>query len=75
MNAIFLELRKNTFYTLIPVILFFSYSLSYLLRAVILAFLNPNVQAVNSNVSSVRKAGPEITNRALSSYEESYNFV
>ncbi len=38
MNAIFLELRKNTFYTLIPVILFFSYSLSYLLRAVILAF-------------------------------------
>ncbi|MDI7204276.1 general secretion pathway protein GspC [Leptospira santarosai] len=70
MNAIFLELRKNTFYTLIPVILFFSYSLSYLLRAVILAFLNPNVQAVNSNVSSVRKAGPEITNRALSSYEE-----
>lgn len=70
MNAIFLELRKNTFYTLIPVILFFSYSLSYLLRAVILAFLNPSVQAVNSNVSPIRKMGPETINRALSSYEE-----
>ncbi|AXR61512.1 hypothetical protein [Leptospira mayottensis] len=70
MNAIFLELRKNTFYTLIPVLLFFSYSLSYLLRAVILAFLNPSVQAVNSNVSPVRKMGSETINRALSSYEE-----
>ncbi|PJZ51676.1 general secretion pathway protein GspC [Leptospira adleri] len=69
MNAIFLELRKNTFYTLIPVILFFSYSLSYLLRAVILAFLNPSVQTTTSNLTSVRKIGPE-TNRALSSYEE-----
>ncbi|TGM96251.1 general secretion pathway protein GspC [Leptospira yasudae] len=69
MNAIFLELRKNTFYTLIPVILFFSYSLSYLLRAVILAFLNPTVQAASSNSAPVRKMGPE-TNRALSSYEE-----
>ncbi|PJZ40542.1 general secretion pathway protein GspC [Leptospira kmetyi] len=69
MNAIFLELRKNTFYTLIPVILFFSYSLAYLLRAVILAFLNPSVQTVSSNVNPVRKTGPE-TNRALSSYEE-----
>ncbi|WP_061248574.1 general secretion pathway protein GspC [Leptospira alstonii] len=70
MNAIFLELRKNTFYTLIPVILFFSYSLSYLLRAVILAFLNPNVQAANSNINPVRKMGPETANRSLSSYEE-----
>lgn len=69
MNAIFLELRKNTFYTLIPVILFFSYSLSYLLRAVILAFLNPSVQTTTANLTSVRKVGPE-TNRALSSYEE-----
>ncbi|RHX90417.1 general secretion pathway protein GspC [Leptospira stimsonii] len=69
MNAIFLELRKNTFYTLIPVILFFSYSLSYLLRAVILAFLNPSVQTANTNLNPTRKVGPE-TNRALSSYEE-----
>ncbi|RHX86754.1 general secretion pathway protein GspC [Leptospira stimsonii] len=69
MNAIFLELRKNTFYTLIPVILFFSYSLSYLLRAVILAFLNPSVQTTNTNLNSARKVGQE-TNRALSSYEE-----
>ncbi|MBM9498889.1 general secretion pathway protein GspC [Leptospira sp. 201903071] len=69
MNAIFLELRKNTFYTLIPVILFFSYSLSYLLRAVILAFLNPSVQTSSGNLNPTRKIGPE-TNRALSSYEE-----
>ncbi|MDV6236998.1 hypothetical protein CH379_015310 [Leptospira ellisii] len=70
MNAIFLELRKNTFYTLIPVILFFSYSLSYLLRAVILAFLNPTVQTTGSGSNPVRnKVNPD-SNRALSSYEE-----
>ncbi|XDD48718.1 hypothetical protein AB3N59_09625 [Leptospira sp. WS92.C1] len=69
MNAIFLELRKNTFYTLIPVILFFSYSLSYFLRAVILAFLNPNLQTASSSNGPVRKNNSE-TNRALSSYEE-----
>ncbi|EMO80316.1 type IV pilus biogenesis [Leptospira kirschneri str. 200801774] len=70
MNAIFLELRKNTFYTLIPVILFFSYSLSYLLRAVILAFLNPSVQAAGSGTNPIRKVGLETSNRSLSSYEE-----
>lgn len=70
MNAIFLELRKNTFYTLIPVILFFSYSLSYLLRAVILAFLNPSIQAASSGTNPIRKVGLETTNRSLSSYEE-----
>lgn len=70
MNAIFLEFRKNTFYTLIPVILFFSYSLSYFLRAVVLAFLNPSVQAAGSGTNPIRKVGLETSNRSLSSYEE-----
>lgn len=48
----------------------FSYSLSYLLRAVILAFLNPSIQAASSGTNPIRKVGLETTNRSLSSYEE-----
>ncbi len=44
MNAFFIELRKHTFPVLIPIVVFFSFSLAYLCRGILLLFLTPDVQ-------------------------------
>ncbi len=36
-----MRLQKNSFYILIPVVLFCSYSVAYLIRSILVAFLNP----------------------------------
>ncbi|TGK18913.1 general secretion pathway protein GspC [Leptospira fluminis] len=68
MNAFFIELRKNTFYALIPIVILFSLSLAYLFRGVLLLFLTPDIQTGASN-APVRRTAPPIT-IAMSSYEE-----
>ncbi|EIE01618.1 general secretion pathway protein GspC [Leptospira licerasiae] len=54
MNAIFIEFRKHTFYVLIPVVIFFSFSLAYLCRGILLLFLTPDVQAGSSTAAPRR---------------------
>ncbi|PNV76309.1 general secretion pathway protein GspC [Leptospira inadai] len=68
MNAFFIELRKNTFYALIPIVILFSLSLAYLFRGVLLLFLIPDIQTGSSS-ASIRRSPPPI-NIAMSSYEE-----
>lgn len=55
MNAFFIELRKHTFFALIPIVVLFSLSLAYLCRGVLLLFLTPDVQTSASNGAYPRR--------------------
>ncbi|PJZ68521.1 general secretion pathway protein GspC [Leptospira perolatii] len=68
MNAFFIELRKNTFYALIPIVVLFSLSLAYLFRGLILAFLTPDVQTSNTSMQP-RRVNNSMT-ISMTSYEE-----
>jgi general secretion pathway protein C len=49
MNNFLLNIQKNAFYVLVPVILFFSFSLSYFVKSIILLFLNPQKLEIKKN--------------------------
>ena len=54
MNSILLRLQKNSFYLLIPVVLFFAYSFAYLIRSILVVIFNPTQKVA---VQSVRQTG------------------
>ncbi|TGK04263.1 general secretion pathway protein GspC [Leptospira langatensis] len=68
MNAIFIELRKHTFYALIPIVVFFSFSLAYLCRGILLLFLTPDVQTGSASVAPRRPVNPPMI--SMDSYKE-----
>lgn len=69
MNSILLRLQKNSFYILIPIVLFFAYSFAYLIRSLLVAFLNP---AQKATIQINRNAGASNTEipKAVSIYED-----
>ncbi|HNN81690.1 MAG TPA: general secretion pathway protein GspC, partial [Leptospiraceae bacterium] len=70
MNSILLRLQKNSFYILVPIVLFFAYSFAYLIRSILIAFLNP---AQKATIQITRNSGLPTDNqipKAVSIYED-----
>jgi general secretion pathway protein C len=69
MNQFLLNLQKNSFYVLVPVLLFFSFSTAYLVRSIILIFLNPAKIDIKKNVNfAMNNSGAPP--KAMSIYED-----
>lgn len=68
MNGILSRLQNNKFYTLIPVVLLFTYSLAYLLRMVLIVFFHAGPTTLSS-ANKGRTPKSEII-KSLSYYEE-----
>jgi general secretion pathway protein C len=68
MNGTFSRLQNNKFYTLIPVVLLFTYSLAYLLRMVLIVFFHAGPTTLSS-ANKGRTPKSEII-KSLSFYEE-----
>jgi general secretion pathway protein C len=70
MNAILLKIQKNTFITLVPVVMLLSFSIGNLLRTVLIAFLNPpQVQTTPQNQRAMpQQAASKIL--PVATYEE-----
>ncbi|MCE9499475.1 MAG: general secretion pathway protein GspC [Leptospira sp.] len=69
MNSILIRLQKNNFLVLLPIVLFFTYSLAYLVRSVIIVFLNPGQQVSITNETQGNVMQAESA-KSLSVYEE-----
>ena len=70
MNAILLKIQKNTFFTLIPVVMLLAFSIGNLLRTVLIAFLNPpQVQTTVPNQRAAMQA-PASKILPVTNYEE-----
>lgn len=67
MNTILSNIQKNTFIVLILVILFFSFSLGYSVKSIVVLFLNPE-KIEFKNTDSV-KISTEVTSKSVSLYE------
>ncbi len=67
MNTFLLNIQKNAFYVLIPVVLFFSFSLGYFVKSIALLFLNPQKLEIkkNQNIQVSNQSAP----KAVSIYE------
>lgn len=69
MNFILIRLQKNNFLVLLPIVFFFTYSLAYLIRTVVIMFLNPgqpqSIQKENNDVKSNIEAS-----KPMNVYEE-----
>ncbi len=65
-----MRLQKNSFYILIPVVLFCSYSVAYLIRSILVAFLNPaQKMTLQTNRSVGMQTQSEIP-KAVNIYED-----
>lgn len=67
MNSLLLKLHKNKFATLIPLVIFLSFSLAYLIHTLIVTFLNPpKTQIVLKNRTNSIKQTP---NKPMNEYD------
>lgn len=70
MNSILSRLQKNSFYILIPIVLFFAYSCAYLIRSVLVAIFNPTQRvAIQTTRSAPRQVESSIP-KAVNIYED-----
>jgi general secretion pathway protein C len=70
MNSILIRLQKNSFYILIPVVLFFAYSFAYLIRSILVAVLNPTQKVAIQNTRSVGLQTQSEIPKAVNIYED-----
>ncbi|MBE7411329.1 MAG: general secretion pathway protein GspC [Leptospiraceae bacterium] len=69
MNFILLRLQKNNFLVLLPIVLFFTYSLAYLIRSIVIVFLNPGQQVALQSENNITVSQGEAM-KSLSVYED-----
>lgn len=69
MNFILLRLQKNNFLVLLPIVFFFTYSLAYLIRSVVIVFLNPGQPVALHSENNMVTTTTEAT-KSLSVYED-----
>ena len=65
-----MRLQKNSFYILIPVVLFCAYSVAYLIRSVLVAFLNPAQKMTVQMTRSVGMQTQSEISKAVNIYED-----
>ncbi|WCL47934.1 general secretion pathway protein GspC [Leptospira sp. GIMC2001] len=68
MNIYLARLQNNKFYTLIPVVLLFTYALAYLVRMILIVFFNSGVQTLSAPYKA--RLQKSETLKSLSFYEE-----
>ena len=70
MISILSRLQKNSFYILIPIVLFFAYSCAYLIRSVLVAIFNPAQRVVVQTNRSVPRQVESSIPKAVNIYED-----
>ncbi len=69
MNFILIRLQKNNFLVLLPIVFFFTYSLAYLIRSVVIVFLNPGQPLAIQHENTVVTPSAEVS-KPMNIYEE-----
>ncbi|MBK8399408.1 MAG: general secretion pathway protein GspC [Leptospiraceae bacterium] len=70
MNSILLRLQKNSFYILIPLVLFFAYSCAYLIRSILIAVFYPSQKVTVQSNRPVSFQVQQETNKSVNIYED-----